>query len=176
MFLAKKFLLLVTTLTKINQMLIPATIDGNAALQKSTFWMNYAVAININVAPDKIWAILTNAADFPNWNSTVSKVEGNIELNQRIKVFAKINPDRAFPVVVSELTANKKMVWSVGMPLGLFKGIREFVLNLKADGSTDFSMNEDFSGLFVPMIVRSMLDLRPAFEDFAVDLKKAAEG
>ncbi len=149
--------------------------NTSARRTKSTFAMQYAVSININAPAEKIWALLTNAADYPNWNSTVTKVEGTIAQGQQIKVFAKVSPDRAFPVNVSTLDAPSKMVWTGGMPLGLFKGIRTFSLTPQSDGSIEVSMQEDFGGLMLPLISISMPDLRPAFDGFAQDLKKAAE-
>ena len=38
----------------------------------SIFRMECRVSINIHAAPEKIWSLLTNAADFPRWNSTVT--------------------------------------------------------------------------------------------------------
>lgn len=131
-------------------------------------------AITIDAEPAAIWAILTDAAAYPAWNTTVTKVEGTIGLGEKIKVFAKISPDRAFPVKVAELVPNAKMVWSGGMPLGLFKGERTFTLTPK-DGAIEFSMREVFSGLLSPLIERSIPDLQPAFDEFARALKRAAE-
>ncbi len=153
----------------------PSTLTGQATRIKSTFAMQYSVSINIKAPADKIWALLTNAAEYPNWNSTVTKVEGSIVKGEKIKVFAKVNPDRAFPVTVAELDAPHKMVWKGGMPLGLFKGIRTFQLRPQDDGSVNLSMREDFGGLMLPMIAGTMPDLRPAFEGFAADLKHTAE-
>ena len=82
---------------------------------------------------------------------------------------AKINPGRAFPVKVTALNA-RQMVWTGGMPLGLFKGERVFTL----DGG-EFSMREEYTGLLAPLIGKSIPDLQPAFDDFARDLKRAAE-
>jgi hypothetical protein len=46
------------------------------------------------------------------------------------------------------------MVWSRGMPLGLFKGVRTFTL--AADGAaTRFTMREEYTGPLLPMIWRS---------------------
>jgi hypothetical protein len=43
------------------------------------------------------------------------------------------------------------MVWSRGMPLGLFKGVRTFTL--AADGAaTRFTMREEYTGPLLPMI------------------------
>lgn len=137
--------------------------------------LQYSVSANIKANPEKIWSYLTNAADYPNWNSTVDRVEGEIALGKKIKVFAKISPDRAFPVKVAELKVPSKMVWQGGMPLGLFKGIRTFTLTPNSDGSTDVNMTEHFSGLMLGMMKKNMPDLTEAFEAFARDLKAVSE-
>lgn len=146
-----------------------------AKRQKSTFAMQYSVTADIHATPEKIWSYLTNASDYPNWNSTVVKVEGKIAKNEKIKVFATISPDRAFPVKVAEFQPSQKMIWAGGMPLGLFKGVRTFTLTPQSDNTTHLAMVEDFSGLMLPLMAGSIPDLRPAFEDFAKDLKKVAE-
>ena len=138
--------------------------------------MKFSTQTTINAAPGTIWSLLTDAAGYTGWNSTVERVEGEIALGKKIKVFANISPDRAFPVKVSTLEPNKRMVWTGGMPLGLFKGERTFTLTDKGGGQVDFHMQEVFSGLMAGMITKSIPDLQPAFDDFAADLKKRAEG
>ena len=147
-----------------------------ATRKQDRFSLQYRVEVNINATVDKIWSYLVDVSKYPSWNSTIDRVEGTISHREKIKVFAKISPDRAFPVNVTILDAPKKMVWQGGMPLGLFKGIRTFTLTPQNDGSTQLSMIENFSGLMVPLMAGSMPDLRSAFEDFARDLKKVAEG
>ena len=51
-----------------------------------------------------------------------------------------------------------------------------FTLTPNADGSTEFAMTEEFSGLMLPMIKGSLPDFAPVFETYAADLKCAAEG
>jgi hypothetical protein len=92
-----------------------------------------------------------------------------------VTVYAKINPGRAFPVKVAEFVPPKRMVWTGGMPLGLFKGERTFTLTPGVNGAVEFSMREVFSGLFSPLIERSIPDQQPAFNQFAAALKKKAE-
>jgi hypothetical protein len=65
--------------------------------------------------------------------------------------------------------------WGGGMPLGLFKGQRTFALRPSGNGGVEFSMREEFTGLLSPLIGRSIPDLQPAFDEFASDLKRAAE-
>lgn len=150
-----------------------ATIQ--ATREKSTFSLQYHVTAHIQASPETIWPYLVHADNYPEWNSTVDRVEGDIVEGNKIKVFAKVSPDRAFPVKVAVLDEPRKMVWEGGMPLGLFKGVRTFLLSPEKDGSTTVSMTEHFTGPMVPLISGSMPDLRPAFEGFAADLKKVAE-
>jgi uncharacterized protein YndB with AHSA1/START domain len=42
----------------------------------STFRMDCRVTIAIAAPPEKIWALLTDAAGFARWNSTVTSIEG----------------------------------------------------------------------------------------------------
>jgi hypothetical protein len=135
----------------------------------------FAVRTSIRATPERIWALLTDASGYTRWNHTVDKVDGTIALGERVTVHPKINPGRAFPVKVVEFEPSRRMTWTGGMPLGLFKGERVFTLTPGANGQVEFSMREEYSGLMAPLIVRSIPDLQPAFDEFASDLKRAAE-
>ncbi len=129
----------------------------------------------IRSTPETIWSILTDASRWSEWNTTVSKIAGKIALGEKITVYAKVNPGRAFPLKVSEFVPGKKMVWAGGMPLGLFKGERTYTLTPRSDGQVEFDMREEFSGLMAPLITKSIPDLQPSFEEFALALKQRAE-
>ncbi|MFO0737399.1 MAG: SRPBCC domain-containing protein [Labilithrix sp.] len=135
----------------------------------------FHVSTKIDATPEAIWALLTDGASWPSWNSTVDKVEGKISPGETVKLFVKLNPGRAFPVKVTVFEAPTRMVWTGGMPLGLFKGERTYTLEPKGDGAVEFSMREEFTGLLAGMITKSIPDLQPAFDDFARDLKARAE-
>jgi hypothetical protein len=69
----------------------------------------------------------------------------------------------------------RRLVWSGGMPLGLFVGERTFEI-LPADSrGVQFSMSEEYTGLLAPLIAKSIPDLQPAFDEFAACLKAYAE-
>jgi hypothetical protein len=136
---------------------------------------SYFVRASIHAKPERIWALLTDANEYTRWNNTVEKVDGEIALGERVTIRPKSNPGRAFPVKVSALEPPRRMVWSGGMPLGLFKGDRTFILTPDSNGDTEFSMREEYSGFMAPLICRSIPDLQPAFDEFASDLKRAAE-
>jgi hypothetical protein len=49
------------------------------------------------------------------------------------------------------------------------------VLWPRADGSTDFAMDERFSGVMLPLFAGFLPDFGPVFASFASDLKREAE-
>ena len=135
----------------------------------------FAASVTIRARSEAIWALLTDAAFYPQWNSTVSRIDGRIAAGETITVHAKANPGRAFPLEVIEFVPPQSMVWRGGSPLGVFTGIRRYRLTPSADGTVAFAMEETFSGLLAPLIGRSIPDLQPAFDAFAADLKRQAE-
>jgi len=148
-------------------------INGKASKTKSAFRMEYSAGINIKANVDKVWALMTNAADFPRWNSTVKSIEGKIASGETIKLVATIAPTRAFNLKIVEFSPEKKMVWSDGN--AMFKGVRTYTFASKGDGSTDFTMAEEYTGLMMPMIAGSLPDFTSTFEQYLSDLKKEAE-
>jgi hypothetical protein len=135
---------------------------------------SYDAAATIAAPPETVWAILTDAPAYAQWDSGVQKVDGRIAPGEKIKVVSEANPGRAFPVKVTQFEPGRSMVWSGGMPLGLFKGVRTFTLTPEG-GATRFTMREEYTGPLLPMIWRSMPDLGPSFEQFARGLKAKAE-
>lgn len=147
--------------------------NGKALKGKKAYRMDYKVGIAINASPETIWAVLTNAADYPNWNSTIDSIEGTIALDEKIKLHAKISPKRAFKLKVSEFSPSTKMVWSDGN--AMFKGVRTYTLEAMGNDTTVFTMHEVFTGAMLPMIKSSLPDFTNDFEAFAADLKRKAE-
>ena len=62
---------------------------------------SYQVSKSIRSTPQQVWAILTDAAAYPQWNPAVTRIEGRIAPGESIKVFVPVNPGRTFPVKVS---------------------------------------------------------------------------
>lgn len=128
----------------------------------------------IDAPADVIWQILTDAQALVDGDVGITKLEGAIRLGNKIKLWAEVSGDRAFPIKVIEMDYKRKMVWQGGMPFGLFKGTRQFVLTPDDDG-TLFHLREDYTGPMVPLIWKSMPDLAPSFEKFVIGVKRLAE-
>lgn len=136
---------------------------------------SYEVAETIAASPDAVWAILADGAGYAGWDSGVIRVDGTIGPGARITVVSEVSPKRSFPVTVSSFEPGRRMEWTGGMPLGLFRGVRTFTLTPQAGGTTAFAMREDFRGPLLPLMWRMMPDLGPSFRQFAEGLKARAE-
>jgi hypothetical protein len=139
------------------------------------FRMGCTISVTIQAGPDRVWALLTDAAGFPRWNSTVTSIEGEITEGRRLKLRVPVAPGRVFKPKVSHVEPLRSMTWSDGMA-PMFKGVRTFTLDEGRDGTTKFTMKEEFFGLMLPMIKGSLPDFAPVFEQYAEDLRCAAEG
>jgi len=137
--------------------------------------MGYKVTRTINAAPERVWELLSDTSAWKDWNPTVISIDGTIAEGQKVKLVSTLNPKRAFNLSVTKVDAPREMVWSDGMPLGLFKGERTYRLTPQGDGSTEFFMEELYTGLMAPLITKSIPDMTESFVEFADGLKAAAE-
>jgi len=140
---------------------------------KNTFSMNCRVEIKIHAKAEDLGELLTDAKRFSSWNSTVNAIDGNIQEGERIRIHVP-GTNSTFSPKVSDVVANKSMTWSNGFT-PIFKGSRTFELKQCADGSTEFIMAEQFSGLVFALIKNKLPNFKPIFERYALDLKKEAE-
>ena len=116
---------------------------------------------------------MTDAEGFPRWNSTVTSIEGEIREGEQLRLHVP-GTNRTFTPKVSEVVFCQRMTWTGGFA-PVFKGVRTFKLNPQSNGSTDFMMEERFSGLMLPLLRGSLPDFGPVFERYADDLKREAE-
>ena len=151
-------------------------MEKKATTQKttSTFRLEHSVRRTVRATPARVWTLLTDAAQFPQWNSTVTRLDGPIELGRKLRIEVAAAPGRVFTPRVTELSPTRAMTWTDGMA-PMFRGIRTFTLSEAPDG-TEFAMTEAFTGIMLPLVRRSLPDFGPIFETYAEDLARAAEG
>lgn len=137
------------------------------------FWFMCAVELRVRARAAAVWRLLSDAERFPQWNSTVTLIEGHIRDGERLRLHVP-GTDRTFTPRVQVLKQNECMTWTGGFA-PLFLGVRTFMLTPGEGGTTDFTMQERFSGVMLPLIRRSMPDFGPVFATFARDLKREAE-
>ncbi|HTP49663.1 MAG TPA: SRPBCC domain-containing protein [Anaeromyxobacteraceae bacterium] len=140
---------------------------------RGAFSMACGVAVNIRASAERVWGLLTDARGFPLWNSTVASIEGEIREGNQLRLHVP-GTDRTMTPRVSGVVPCERMTWTGGFA-PIFKGVRTFALTSRNDGSTDFAMEEHFSGLMLPLVKGSLPDFGPVFERYANDLRAAAE-
>lgn len=145
------------------------THKGKATTIKTTFSRQTSVSIDINADTSIVWALLTKAADYHRWNSTITSIEGNIALGEKIKLKSTLDAKRTFSLKVKEFEPDKRLVWGDAM------GKRVYTLTKNADGATNFSMIEKIGGPLFPLFAKMIPPFDESFEKFAADLKREAE-
>lgn len=135
----------------------------------------FSASIEIHAKAEKIWAILTDVSKYTEWDKGMMELQGRIVKGGRLAIRATISPNQVFKPTVTEFEANRRMVWSSGMPFGLFKGARTFTLEPVNNGRVKFTLHEQFSGPMMLMIGNTIPDLTATFETFAQALKQRAE-
>jgi hypothetical protein len=135
----------------------------------------FEAGIRIGASAEQVWQVLVDVGSYRDWSSGVDRVDGTVGLGERLVVHATVARGRAFPVTVTEIRPGEAMRWQGGLPLGLFVGERTFRLDPQADGSTEFTMREEYSGPLTGLLGRTIPDLNPSFREFAAGLKARAE-
>jgi hypothetical protein len=137
---------------------------------------SYQSTVEIEAPPDAVWAVLVDGAQWPQWDSGVLSLDGPIAPGAKLKIIIAANPGRAFPLTVTDFRPGSSMTWSGGMPLGLFRGVRQYRLTQRPGGlGTTFLVREEYTGALLPLIWRTMPDLQPSFDQFARGLKARVE-
>lgn len=154
------------------------TISVFLLLKRSTMALEIKTEIIINASPQKVWGVFSNFEKYPQWNSFIISLTGEVEENKKIKavIQAPDSKPMAFKPKVLSLVENKELTW-LGYLLfpGVFDGRHHFELNDNGDGST-FIQSERFKGVLVPFFKKSLNEnTRKGFEMMNEQLKELAE-
>ncbi len=135
--------------------------------------------ILIHSTPEKIWSILTNFNNYPNWNPFIKSIKGEVKVGNKITV--RIEPPESkgmtFKPKVLTFEPNKELSW-LGhlMFAGLFDGEHKFELIDNGNGITTFRQSEEFKGILVPLFKKQLdNNTKRGFEEMNKKLKELAE-
>jgi hypothetical protein len=135
--------------------------------------------IDIEAAPERVWAVLTDFAAFPDWNPFMVRAEGNVRQGERLTIRMQPDSGRAmtFRPTVLEAEPNRRLRW-LGRVLvpGVFDGEHSFSIEPLGSGKVRLVQEEEFRGVLVPLMARSLdRGTLPAFEKMNHALKRRAE-
>jgi hypothetical protein len=128
----------------------------------------------IRATPEQVWRVLVDARKLAGGAFGITRLEGEIAVGKRLRLWSSVSPGRPFPLMVVQMQPNRLMIWKGGMPFGLFTGTRTFTLSALGDAA-EFRMREVYSGPLIPLIWNSIPDLTPSFRQFADALASEAE-
>jgi len=85
--------------------------NQKATTIKNTFSRETSVSASIAADPAIAWALLTHAADYPRWNSTVISIKGEIKAGETIELKSTLDEKRTFKLKIKEFVPEKRLVW-----------------------------------------------------------------
>lgn len=147
-----------------------ASATGRASTVKKLFSRQTNVAVDIAAPATMIWNLLTDASKFATWNSTIVELKGTIAPGEKIQLISQLAPTRTFKLRVKEFDAPNRLSWGDAM------GTRTYTLAKIAEDRTRFTMTEIIGGPIFPLFARMIPSFDESFNQFAADLKSAAEG
>jgi hypothetical protein len=117
--------------------------------------------IEIKSSPERVWALLMDFPAYPKWNPFVRSIAGVPAVGETLNVELQPAGKKAmsFRPKVLACVPQREFRW-LGRVLvpGVFDGEHYFQLEPQAGGRVVFRHGENFSGVLVPLIMRSLTD------------------
>lgn len=120
-----------------------------------------------------VWDILTDAGNYPVWDSGITAVSGAIRHDGRIRIRTRGGGKRTFRLRVHQIPG-RLMGWSGGLPLGLLKVVRTFTLT-DLTGITHLTIRDTASGPLSGLVRKTMPGSDPAITGYVAAVKFRAE-
>jgi len=141
--------------------------------------MEIKTQITINATPDKVWAVLTDFENYPNWNPFIKSITGEPKVGSQITV-SIVSPEgksMTFKPEVLTFEQNKEFRWLGKLWFkGVFDGEHKFELIDNGNGTTIFNHSETFKGILVGLFKKQLENsTKKGFERMNVNLKKLVE-
>lgn len=134
--------------------------------------------IEIDAPPDRVWAVITDFAAYPEWNPFIRRISGELRVGARLEV--RIEPPGArattFKPTVRAVEANRELRW-LGRLLvpGIFDGEHSLRVEPLEDGRSRFVQSERFSGVLVGLVKRTLAKTDAGFGQMNAALKARVE-
>ena len=135
--------------------------------------------VDIDATAERVWAVLSDFASYPQWNPFIRSVEGVPQQGARLRIVVQPSGSKVmrFSPVVLAAEAGRELRWLGRFVLpGVFDGEHRFAIELLGEGKVRFHQSERFSGILVGLLRASLdRDTRRGFEEMNQALKLRAE-
>ncbi len=135
--------------------------------------------IEIQASAERVWQLLTDFANFPQWNPFMRRASGEIKVGARLEVYIQPSGTRGmtFKPTVLKAEPGRELRWlgRLLMP-GLFDGEHILTIEPLEANRVRFVQREIFTGVLVPFFAHGLdTDTRRGFEEMNRALKAGAE-
>lgn len=135
--------------------------------------------ILINATPEKVWSVLTNFDNYPNWNPFLKSIKGEVKVGNNITVTIQQTEakETTFKPKVLTFKPNQEISWLGRLLMtGIFDGAHKLELTDHRNGTTTFRQSEIFKGILVPLFEKQLdSNTKKGFEAMNKKLKELAE-
>jgi hypothetical protein len=136
-------------------------------------------SIEIEAPAERVWQILTDFEQFPDWNPFIRRIKGEAKSGTKLEAYLQPpgGQGMTFRPTVLKAEPNREFRWlgRLFFP-GLFDGEHFFIIEPLSPGRVRFTQGEHFSGLLVPLLAKSLdTNTRRGFELMNEALKARAE-
>ncbi len=136
-----------------------------------------SATIDIEATPQRVWAILTDLAAYPQWNPFIRQASGQLSEGATLTLRMVPAQGRAMTFRPTVLAAQpgERLRWIGRMIMpGIFDGTHEFALE-DLGGHTRLTQSETFRGLLVPLARKTISQAENDFHALNQALKRRAE-
>jgi hypothetical protein len=134
--------------------------------------------IEIDAPPERVWAVLTEFAAYPEWNPFIRRISGELREGARLEM--RIEPPGArattFKPTVRAVERNRELRW-LGRLLvrGIFDGEHSLLIEPREGGRSRFIQSERFSGFLVGFFKGTLAKTEGGFKQMNAALKTRVE-
>ena len=134
--------------------------------------------IEIDAPPERVWAVVSDLAAYPEWNPFIRRIGGELREGARLEV--RIEPPDAramtFKPTFRAVEPNRELRW-LGRLLfpGLFDGEHSLRIEPLEGGRSRFVQSERFSGVLVDLVKGTLAKTEVGFEQMNAALKARIE-
>lgn len=134
--------------------------------------------IEIDAPPERVWAVVSDFAAYPEWNPFIRRIVGELREGARLEV--RIEPPGArattFKPTVRAAEANRELRWLGRLLLpGVIDGEHSLRIEPLDGGRSRFIQSERFTGLLVGLVGGTLAKTEVGFEQMNTALKARVE-
>lgn len=133
-------------------------------------------SVEIDASDERIWGIVSNFSAYPDWNSYITYIEGDLEPGSALHVETRTGHGNhaTYRPTVKRVIEKRELCWQgqLLMP-GIYDSEQSFVIRPLSENRARFTIRGSYSGLLVPVfrvLVRNheILDYERMNEDLKV--------